>query len=152
MATYTNLNNEIFARNAIQGLCKILLPITRFARNFSPDQSQRGYAVDMLERTVSAINPERYANVYGTFSRNVQFHNGLFIDGNTGAVIGQDPRGILVPGSNGSFSWQPPREEDLATLPWTVTDRETLLLIQEAKEARDRLVQHLNATRWRPYR
>jgi len=42
MATYTNLNNEIFANSAIEGLAKILLPITRFARNFSPSAGQRG--------------------------------------------------------------------------------------------------------------
>lgn len=42
MATYTNLNNEIFARSAIQGLCKVLLPVTKFARNFSPGAAQRG--------------------------------------------------------------------------------------------------------------
>ena len=42
MATYTNLNNEIFANSAIEGLAKILLPITRFARNFSPAAGQRG--------------------------------------------------------------------------------------------------------------
>jgi len=42
MATYTNLNNEIFANSAIEGLAKILLPISRFARNFSPSSGQRG--------------------------------------------------------------------------------------------------------------
>lgn len=42
MATYTNLNNEIFARNAIQGLCNILFPLTAFSRNFSPANGEKG--------------------------------------------------------------------------------------------------------------
>lgn len=42
MATYTNLNNEIFGQSAIEGLCKVLLPLTRFARNFSPAAGQKG--------------------------------------------------------------------------------------------------------------
>lgn len=82
MATYTNLNNEIFARSAIEGLAKILLPITKFSRNFSPDPSQRGdqvlvplistltattfngsYAVCGGTKTVATINLTRHRHV-----------------------------------------------------------------------------------------
>lgn len=82
MATYTNLNNEIFARSAIEGLCNILLPITKFARNFSPDGAQRGdqvlvplistltattfngsYAVCGGTKTVATINLTRHRHV-----------------------------------------------------------------------------------------
>lgn len=82
MATYTNLNNEIFARSAIEGLCKVLLPITTFARNFSPDQAQKGnqvlvplistltattfngsYAVCGGTKTVATINLTRHRHV-----------------------------------------------------------------------------------------
>jgi len=82
MATYTNLNNEIFARNAIQGLCKILLPLTKFAGNFGPDQAQKGdqllvplistltattfngsYAVCGGTKTVATVNLTRHRHV-----------------------------------------------------------------------------------------
>ena len=78
----TNLNNEIFARGAIQGLCNILLPITRFARNFSPDSAQRGdqllvplistltattfngsYAICDGTKTVATINLTRHRHI-----------------------------------------------------------------------------------------
>lgn len=82
MATYTNLNNEIFARAAIQGLCNILLPITKFAGNFSPDQATKGdqvlvplistltattfngsYAVCGGTKTVATVNLTRHRHV-----------------------------------------------------------------------------------------
>lgn len=82
MATYTNLNNEIFARSALEGLVKTLLPITRFARNFSPENSQKGdqvlvplistltattfngsYAVCDGTKTVVTINLNRHRRV-----------------------------------------------------------------------------------------
>jgi hypothetical protein len=82
MATYTNLNNEIFARKAIEGLCKILLPITKFSNNYSPDQGQRGdqvlvpiistltattfngsYAICGGTKTVATVNLTRHRHV-----------------------------------------------------------------------------------------
>lgn len=42
MATYTNLDNEIFARNALNGFVKTLLPLNVFSTNFSPDPVQKG--------------------------------------------------------------------------------------------------------------
>lgn len=67
MATYTNLNNEIFARGAIQGLAKILLPLTAFARNFSPDQGQRGDQVLVpLISTLTATTFSAYNICDGT--------------------------------------------------------------------------------------
>jgi hypothetical protein len=62
MATYTNLNNEIFARAAIQGLCNILLPITKFARNFSPDPGQRGNMV--LVPLISTLTATTFNGAY----------------------------------------------------------------------------------------
>lgn len=62
MATYTNLNNEIFARAALQGLVKTLVPITRFARNFSPDQSQKGDQV--LVPLISTLTATTFGGSY----------------------------------------------------------------------------------------
>ncbi len=62
MATYTNLNNEIFGRKAIEGLCKILLPITKFANNFSPDQGQRGDQV--LVPLISTLTATTFGGSY----------------------------------------------------------------------------------------
>lgn len=45
MATYTNLDNEIFARNALEAFVKTLLPINAFSTNFSPDPGQKGQTV-----------------------------------------------------------------------------------------------------------
>lgn len=42
MATYTNLDNEIFAQSALEGFVKTLLPFSAFSRNFSPAPVQRG--------------------------------------------------------------------------------------------------------------
>ena len=82
MATYPNLNNEIFANSAIEGLVKTLLPIIRFARNFSPSSAQRGdqvlvplistltattfggsYAVCDGTKTVATINLNKHKHV-----------------------------------------------------------------------------------------
>lgn len=82
MATYTNLNNEIFGQSAIQGLTKVLFPLLRFARDNSPDAGQRGdqvlvplistltattfngsYAVCGGTKTVATINLNRHRHV-----------------------------------------------------------------------------------------
>ena len=82
MATYTNLNDEIFARSAIEGLVKTLLPVTRFARNYSPTAAQKGdqvlvplistltattfngsYAVCDGTKTVATINLNKHKHV-----------------------------------------------------------------------------------------
>jgi hypothetical protein len=62
MATYTNLNNEIFAQSAIQGLCKILLPLSRFSHNFSPDSGQRGDQV--LVPLISTLTATTFGGSY----------------------------------------------------------------------------------------
>lgn len=70
----------------------------------SPDPAEQRYAVDALERlTAASVGPEHYASVYGTFSRNTGEMNGIIYDKDTGEALFQDPRGRLVPGSNGSF-------------------------------------------------
>ncbi len=82
MATYTNLNDEIFANGAIEGLVKQLLPFTKFARNFSPSGAQRGdqvlvplistltattfngsYAICAGTKTVATINLTQHKHV-----------------------------------------------------------------------------------------
>ena len=45
MATYTNLNDEIFANSALEGFTTKLASFARFSRNFSPDGSRRGDTV-----------------------------------------------------------------------------------------------------------
>lgn len=62
MATYTNLNNEIFANAAIQGLTKILLPFTKFSRNFSPAGAQRGDQV--LVPLISTLTATTFGGSY----------------------------------------------------------------------------------------
>ncbi len=42
MATYTNLDSEILANSALQAFTKTLLPITKFARNFSASPGVHG--------------------------------------------------------------------------------------------------------------
>ncbi len=67
MATYTNLNNEIFARNAIQGLCSILFPLSKLAHNFSPDSGQKGDQVLVpLISTLTATTFSAYNICNGT--------------------------------------------------------------------------------------
>ena len=67
MATYTNLNNELFANSAIEGLAKVLLPFTRFARNFSPAPGSRGDQVLVpLISTLTATTFSAYNICGGT--------------------------------------------------------------------------------------
>lgn len=67
MATYTNLNNEIFAQSAIEGLTKTLLPFTKFARNFSPAAGQKGDQVLVpLISTLTATTFSAYNICGGT--------------------------------------------------------------------------------------
>jgi len=42
MATLTNLDDEIFAQNALQGLVSTLAPLRAFSTNFSPEPVQKG--------------------------------------------------------------------------------------------------------------
>lgn len=62
MATLTNLNNEIFAYAAIQGLRKTLLPFTKFARNFSPASAQRGDQI--LVPLISTLTATTFGGSY----------------------------------------------------------------------------------------
>lgn len=45
MATYTNLDNEIFSNAALETFLKTLLPFNAFSSNFSPDPVQKGATV-----------------------------------------------------------------------------------------------------------
>lgn len=45
MATYTNLDNEIFSNAALETFLKTLLPFNAFSTNFSPDPVQKGQTV-----------------------------------------------------------------------------------------------------------
>lgn len=62
MATYTNLNNEIFANSAIEGLCKVLLPVTTFARNFGPSAAQKGD--QLLVPLISTLTATTFSGAY----------------------------------------------------------------------------------------
>lgn len=42
MATYTNLDNEIFAQNALEGFIATLVPFMAFSNNFSPSPPEKG--------------------------------------------------------------------------------------------------------------
>ena len=42
MATFTNLDNEIFAQAALEGYTVALLPFSSFSTNFSPEPAQKG--------------------------------------------------------------------------------------------------------------
>jgi hypothetical protein len=62
MATYTNPNNEIFANSAIEGLCKILLPVSAFARNFGAMGAQRGD--QLLVPLISTLTATTFSGAY----------------------------------------------------------------------------------------
>ena len=62
MATYTNLNNEIFANAAIEGLCKRLLPVTAFARKFEVAPGQRGD--QLLVPLISTLTATTFNGAY----------------------------------------------------------------------------------------
>jgi len=62
MATYTNLDSEILANAALQAFTKTLLPITRFARNFSADAGAHGTYV--LVPLVSALTATTFNGSY----------------------------------------------------------------------------------------
>lgn len=62
MATYTNLDDEIFAQSALEGFVNTLLPFNAFSRNFSPSAVQKGDTVlvpligSLTATTFSAYN------------------------------------------------------------------------------------------------
>lgn len=62
MASLTNLDNEIFAQNALEGFVNTLTPFAAFSTNFSPDVGQRGNDVlvpligSLTATTFSAYN------------------------------------------------------------------------------------------------
>jgi len=82
MATYTNLNNEIFAQSALEAFVKTLSPFSAFSRNFSPAVAQRGdqvlvpliaaltattfssYAISGGTKTVVTVNINRHKIVH----------------------------------------------------------------------------------------
>lgn len=45
MATYTNLDNEIFAQNSLEGFVNTLLPFMAYSTNFSPAPGEKGNSV-----------------------------------------------------------------------------------------------------------
>jgi hypothetical protein len=62
MATYTNLDDEIFAQSALEGFVSTLVPFAAFSRNFSPEPMQKGNDVlvpligSLTATTFSAYN------------------------------------------------------------------------------------------------
>lgn len=66
MATYTNLNNEIFAQNALRAFVKTLAPLRAFSRNYSPSQSQKGDQV--LVPLISALTATTFGGTYAICS------------------------------------------------------------------------------------
>lgn len=82
MATYTNLNNEIFARSAIEGFVKMLCPFSAFSRNYGVDAATKGdqllvpligtltattwngsYAICNGTKTVATVNLTRHRHI-----------------------------------------------------------------------------------------
>lgn len=62
MATFTNTNNEIFSQMSLEGFTKKLASFTRFAKNFSPAQGERGDQV--LVPLVSALTATTFNDDY----------------------------------------------------------------------------------------
>jgi hypothetical protein len=62
MATYTNLNNEIFAQNALNGFIARLLPFGAFSTNFAPTPVQKGDTV--LVPLISALTATTFGGSY----------------------------------------------------------------------------------------
>ena len=62
MATYTNLDNEIFANSALQAFVKTLAPLAAFSRNFSAAPVQKGNTV--LVPLIAALTATTFGGSY----------------------------------------------------------------------------------------
>lgn len=62
MATWTNLDDEIFSQKVLEGFVKILAPLSAFSTNFSPDPAIRGNNV--LVPLIGAVTATTFANSY----------------------------------------------------------------------------------------
>ncbi len=62
MATYTNLDNEIFANSALEAFLKTLLPFGAFSSNFSPEPAQKGQTV--LVPLIAALTATTFGGSY----------------------------------------------------------------------------------------
>lgn len=62
MATYTNLNNEIFADAALETFIKTLAPFSAFSTNFSPEPVKKG--TDVLVPLISALTATTFGGSY----------------------------------------------------------------------------------------
>lgn len=62
MATYTNLDNEIFAQSALEGFVKILAPLRAFSTNFSASPGTKGASV--LVPVVSNLTATTFGGSY----------------------------------------------------------------------------------------
>ncbi|MCX6925308.1 MAG: hypothetical protein NT154_19170 [Verrucomicrobia bacterium] len=62
MATYTNLNNEIFAQAALEAFVTRLLPLSAFSTNFSPAPVQKGDTV--LVPLIAALTATTFGGSY----------------------------------------------------------------------------------------
>jgi len=62
MATYTNLDNEIFSQAALESFVKEMAPLTAFSTNFSADAVQKGAQV--LVPLVAALTATTFAGSY----------------------------------------------------------------------------------------
>lgn len=62
MATYTNLDNEIFAQSALEAFVKTLLPLGAFSTNFSPAPFPKGQSI--LVPLVAALTATTFGGNY----------------------------------------------------------------------------------------
>jgi len=62
MATYTNLDNEIFAQSVLQGYVAALMPFSAFSTDFSPDAAQKGNNV--LVPLVASLTATTFGGSY----------------------------------------------------------------------------------------
>lgn len=62
MATYTNLDNEIFAQSALEAFVKTLLPFNAFSKNYAPTPVEKGQTV--LVPLISALTATTFGGSY----------------------------------------------------------------------------------------
>lgn len=62
MASYTNLDNEIFAQSALEAFCKTLLPLSSFSTNFSAAPGTKGQ--NILVPLIAALTATTFGGSY----------------------------------------------------------------------------------------
>jgi hypothetical protein len=147
MATYTNLDNEIFAQSALQAFTKTLLPLSAFSTNFSPDPVQKGNNV--LVPLIAALTATTFGGSYVSTAGSKTVIT-VAINRHKVVLIGQSD--LDAAGSSEasleSFGWQQGRAlaqavlEDIFTLVTTAnfsivsTVASTALNVPELRKAR----------------